>query len=121
MDLAWRLWELRNIRGLTLLELGERFGLAFTYISRLENRRIASSLALIERLAKELEVAVYQFFRDDGAKLEAAKPFPYGGEERTHLRVFHGLSCEDKSLLLSMARKLAPQASEKPKANSVEP
>jgi transcriptional regulator with XRE-family HTH domain len=107
MDLARRVRDLRNIKGLTQVELSERIGLDFAYISRLEQGHVVPSLGLIDRLAKGLEVEVYQFFIDAGAKTEAPEPFPYGSRERTFLRAFHALCDEDKSLLLSMARYLA--------------
>jgi transcriptional regulator with XRE-family HTH domain len=54
--LATRIRELRNAKGLTQNELGQRVGLAHTYISRLEKGHITPTLPLLERLAKGLEV-----------------------------------------------------------------
>jgi transcriptional regulator with XRE-family HTH domain len=112
MQLARRLCQLRTARGLTQLELGERVGLAFTYISRLENGRVVPSIALLERLARGLEIEVYQFFLGAGTEPQAPKICAQGAQEGFLLRVFRGLPGDDRSMLLFMVRKLASRTSE---------
>jgi transcriptional regulator with XRE-family HTH domain len=112
MQFARRLGQLRSARGLTQLELGERVGLTFTYISRLENGRVAPSIALLERLARGLEVEVYQFFLGARTEPQTPKIWAQGAQERFLLRVFRELPGDDRSMLLFMARKLASPTSE---------
>ena len=111
---ARRLCEVRNAKGLTQFELAERAGIDFTYISRLENGRVVPSLALVERLAKGLEVEIYQLFLDVSAEAEAPKLFPHGVQEWSLLRVFRQMSSEDRSLLFFLAAQLASRASSSP-------
>ena len=108
---ARRLCEVRSAKGLTQFELAERTGIDFTYISRLENGRVVPSLALIERLAKGLELEIYQFFLDVSAEAEAPKLLPHGVQEWSLLRVFRQMSSEDRSLLFFLAEQLASRAS----------
>ena len=119
-QIAKRLCELRIARGLTQSELGDRVGLAFTYISRLECGHVVPSLALLEKLAKGLEVEVYQFFLDRHPKPEVPELFPDGAQEWSLLHVFRELSPKDRSLLLFMARQFAGRASERLRANTTE-
>jgi len=112
MQLARRLCELRSVRGLTQLELGERVGLAYTYISRLENGRVAPSIALLEKLARGLEVEVYQLFLGVSTATQAPRICTQGAQEGFLLRVFRELPEEDRSMLLFMARKLASRTRE---------
>ena len=64
--------------GLTQAEVGERVGLAFSYISRLEHERVALTLSCLELLAKGLGVGVHQFVLDATSNQAALKPFPQG-------------------------------------------
>jgi transcriptional regulator with XRE-family HTH domain len=121
--LARWLREVRNARGLSQAAIGERVGLADTYISRLEHGRITPTLQLLERLAKCLEVELYQLFLVGGAKPEAPKLpqlIPDGAQERSLLQAFRKIPREDRSLVLFMARQLvsrAGSASEEGSAN----
>jgi transcriptional regulator with XRE-family HTH domain len=111
--LARWLREVRNARGLSQAAIGERVGLADTYISRLEHGRITPTLQLLERLAKCLEVELYQFFLVGGAKPESPKLpqlIPDGAQERSLFQAFRKISREDRSLLLFMARQLVSRA-----------
>jgi transcriptional regulator with XRE-family HTH domain len=121
--LARRLREVRNARGLSQGAMGERVGLADTYISRLEHGRITPTLPLLERLANGLGIELYQLFLFRGAEPEAPKHLqliPAGAQERSLLQAFRKISREDRSLLLLMARQLvsrAGSASEEGSAN----
>ena len=122
-ELAKRLRELRNARGLTQAAMGERIGLAHTYISRIEHGKIIPQLPLLEKLANVLEVELYQLFLFGGAQPEAPKlpeTIPDGAQERSLLQAFREMSREDRSVLLFMARKLVSRASEEPRANPAE-
>lgn len=113
VQLARRLSELRRARGLTQPELGERVGLAYTYISRLENGRVIPSIALLEQLAKGLEVEVYQLFLGAGTEPRAPAVCAQGAQEGFLLRVFRELPEDGKSMLLFIARKLASRTSKR--------
>jgi transcriptional regulator with XRE-family HTH domain len=109
MRVARRLREVRNAKGLSQAAIEKRVGLAHTYVSRLENGHITPTLPVLERLAKGLEIEVYQLFLVEGAKPEALKlpgPIPATGQERSLLQVFRKLSPSDRSLVLSMARQM---------------
>ena len=112
MQLARRLRELRTARALTQLQLGERVGLAYTYISRLEHGRVAPSVALLEKLAKGLEVEVYQLLLDSLPEPQPPGICPQGAQEGFLLRVFRELPEEDRSTLVFMARELASRRTE---------
>ena len=122
-ELAKRLRELRNARGLTRAAIGERLGLAHTYISRIEHGKVIPQLPLLEKLANVLEVELYQLFLLGGAQPEAPKlpeTIPDGAQERSLLQAFREMSREDRSVLLFMARKLVSRASEEQRANPAE-
>jgi transcriptional regulator with XRE-family HTH domain len=107
MEFGKRLCELRNAKGLSQDELRERSGLASTYISRLENGHLTPTLSTLERLAKALEVDLYQFFFVGNGKPEPLKPpqnVPAGAQERSLLELLRHMAPEDRSLLLSLAR-----------------
>jgi transcriptional regulator with XRE-family HTH domain len=109
MELGKRLCELPDARGLTQDALGKRSGLANTYISRLENGRIIPKLAVLGRLAKALNVELYQLFFAGEGKPEAPKlpeNVPAGAEERSPLELFRQMAPDDRSLLLSLARQM---------------
>ena len=113
MQLARRLSELRTARGLTQAEFGTRVGLAYTYISRLENGRIGPSIALLEKLAEGLEVEVYQLFLSAGTEPQDPRICAQGAVEGFLLRVFRQLPDDGKSLLVYMARRLSGRTSKR--------
>jgi transcriptional regulator with XRE-family HTH domain len=80
---------LREIRGLSQHQFGEKLGLTNTYVSRIEGGSLNISLKVVERLAKALEVPYKMLFEEEllSLPLSAFERFPYDPEEKEKLRV----------------------------------
>jgi transcriptional regulator with XRE-family HTH domain len=64
-SLSKRLRELRNERGLTLVQLGQRVDLSASYLSQIERGETTPSLSRLTAIAKALDVEVRYFFEED--------------------------------------------------------
>lgn len=64
MILSERLRAIREQKRLSQGQIEKRTGLKRCYISRIENGHTIPSLATLERMARALEVPLYQFFYD---------------------------------------------------------
>ncbi len=64
MIIGERLRALREERNLTQGDIEKRTGLMRFYLSRIENGHTAPSLRTLEKLARALEVPLYQLFYD---------------------------------------------------------
>lgn len=64
MILSERLRAIREQKKLSQGEIEKRTGLKRCYISRIENGHTVPSLPTLERMARALEVPLYQFFYD---------------------------------------------------------
>lgn len=64
MILSERLRAIREQKKLSQGDLEKRTGLKRCYISRIENGHTIPSLATLERMARALQVPLYQFFYD---------------------------------------------------------
>lgn len=73
MYLAERLRELREYKNLSQGDIEQRTGLLRCYISRVENGHTVPALETLEKLARALEVPLYQLFYEDEAG-SAKKP-----------------------------------------------
>src|SRR5712671_3609212 len=62
MIIADRLWELRETKKLSHGDIEKRTGLMRCYISRVENGHTVPSIETLEKLARALEVPLYQLF-----------------------------------------------------------
>jgi transcriptional regulator with XRE-family HTH domain len=60
-----RIRALRNERGLTLVQLGQRVGLSASYLSQIERGVTMPSLTRLTTIAAALDVEVGYFFEDD--------------------------------------------------------
>ena len=69
MDLGFRLKQFRELKQLSQGDIEQRTGLLRCYISRVENGHTVPSLETLEKLARALEVQLYQLF------------YPYQGSE----------------------------------------
>jgi transcriptional regulator with XRE-family HTH domain len=116
-----RLKTLRNARNLSQGEIEERTGLLRCYISRVENGHTVPSIETLEKMARGLEVPIYQLFYDGDEPPKISFTFRGKvGDERDDwasrgkgLRLFTGIqqavsrmTDKERSLLLHMARKL---------------
>lgn len=62
MYLPERLRQLRGIKNLSQGDIEKRTGLLRCYVSRVENGHTAPSLETLEKIARALEVSLYQLF-----------------------------------------------------------
>jgi transcriptional regulator with XRE-family HTH domain len=60
MELRVREW--RERRGLSLRKLGERAGVSYVTIARIESGAMSPTVAMLEKLAEALEISVREFF-----------------------------------------------------------
>lgn len=64
MPVLLRQW--RERRGYSVRQLAQRAGVGFVTISRIENGRMSPTVAMLEKLARALEISVRDFFPADG-------------------------------------------------------
>lgn len=64
-NLGKRIKALRNERGLTLVQLGQRVGLSASYLSQIERGVTMPSLTRLTTIASALDAEVGYFFEDD--------------------------------------------------------
>ncbi len=69
MLLAYRLRAIREAKNLSQGDIEERSGLKRSYISRVENGHTVPSVETLEKLARALEVPLYQIFYENGSIL----------------------------------------------------
>jgi transcriptional regulator with XRE-family HTH domain len=60
MELLLRHW--REKRGYSVRQLGERAGVGYATVSKIENGRMSPTVALLEKLARALEISVRELF-----------------------------------------------------------
>jgi len=121
MIIADRLRALREQKQLSQGDIEKRTGLLRCYISRVENGHTVPAIETLEKLARAMEVPVYQLFYD-GEKPPEILSLPkrntaddiawgsMGKEARTlsHFRRLLGRIEEgDRKLLLHMAQRMA--------------
>ena len=120
--------RLRRLRGLKMLSQGDiekRTGLLRCYTSRVENGVTVPSIRTVEKLARALEVPLYQFFYDREGPPEAPI-FPWQLSVERHawaksaklVRIVERLGSllsfmddRHRRLLISLAKKMARDSS----------
>ncbi len=122
MVIATRLRKLREEKRLSQGDIEKRTGLLRCYISRVENGHTVPSIETLERLARALEIPLYQlFFEGDEppplpnlSKRRTTEELAMDPEDERALRFFEKvrrlvsrISEKDRQLLLYMAQKLA--------------
>jgi transcriptional regulator with XRE-family HTH domain len=122
MIIGDRLRELREEKKLSQGDIEKRTGLLRCYISRVENGHTVPAIETLEKLARALEVPLYQLFYDGEVPAEVATSLPqrvpsndiaWGstGKEARFLsklrRLLSKTNEEDRKLLLHMAQKMA--------------
>jgi transcriptional regulator with XRE-family HTH domain len=121
MIIGDRLRELREVKNLSQGDIEKRTGLLRCYVSRVENGHTVPSIETLEKMARALEVPMYQLFyaaeeppalpnlpkRKDSDEL-AWGSSGKDGRFLNRLRRFLGKSDEaDRRLVLFMAQKMA--------------
>jgi transcriptional regulator with XRE-family HTH domain len=121
MIIAERLRALREAKKLSQGDIEKRTGLLRCYISRVENGHTVPAIETLEKMARALEVPLYQLFYDGEEppelphlpKRKSADDIAWGsaGKEARFLtrfrRVMGRLDEGDRKLLLYMAQKMA--------------
>jgi transcriptional regulator with XRE-family HTH domain len=121
MVIADRLKMLREEKNFSQGEIEKRTGLLRCYISRVENGHTVPSIDTLEKLARALEVPMYQLFYD-GSKPAKPPSLPKhssddeaawgnSGKDEQTLRQFRRLLSrtreQDRKILLFTAQKMA--------------
>ena len=121
MLLANRLRTLRAEKQLSQGDIQQRTGLLRCYISRVENGHTVPAIETLEKLARALEVPLYQLFYE-GEKLPSPPGFPISEVKRDvawgtsgksarmlnqFREIFSRTDERNLRLILSMARKMA--------------
>jgi transcriptional regulator with XRE-family HTH domain len=121
MNIGDRLRTLREAKNFTQGEVEKRTGLLRTYVSRVENEHAVPSVETLEKLARALEVPMYQLFYDGEEppklpnlpKRKTADDTAWGntGKDALWLNKFRRLLSRteerDRKVLMSMAQLLA--------------
>jgi transcriptional regulator with XRE-family HTH domain len=123
MIIGDRLRAIREQKNLSQGDIEKRTGLIRCYVSRVENGHTVPSLETIEKFARALEVPLYQLFYEG----ETPPALPHLPNRRTSDDIVWGssrkegrllvqlqrllgrINQEDRSLLLSMAQRMAKQ------------
>lgn len=121
MIIGDRLRALREDKNLSQGDIEKRTGLLRCYISRVENGHTVPAVETLEKLARALEVPLYQLFYEgeeppdltDMPTLKTAAKNAWGssGKDARVLHKFRRLlqriEADDRKLLLHMAQKMA--------------
>lgn len=121
MIIGDRLRSLREEKSLSQGDIEKRTGLLRCYISRVENGHTVPAIETLEKMARALEVPLYQLFYDGEEppelpnlpKRKTADEIAWGstGKERRFLsmllRLLGKIDEGDRRLLLYMAQKMA--------------
>src|SRR5580704_16226749 len=120
MLIGERIRALREKQGLTQGDIEERAGLLRCYTSRVENGHTVPSLETIEKIARALELPLYQVFYEgekppeiDAIVSDGRRKLPFGknvGEAKyiqSLLKAVEGMDPAARKDLLSKARSLA--------------
>ncbi len=121
MLIGERIRAIREAKGLSQGDIEKRCGLLSVYISRVENGHLVPSIATLEKLARALEVPLYQLFYEGGKrpllphlpkrKLTAEITWGTTRKEISFWDKLRGqlarMAESDRRLLLHMAQKMA--------------
>jgi len=122
MLIGERIRALREAKGLTQGDIEERSGLLRCYTSRVENGHTVPSLETIEKIARALDIPLYQVFYD-GEKPPQVEPLvtdgrrklPYGRSEtdarfiQSLLRIVEAMDAASRKRLLKVAREISQE------------
>ena len=121
MLLAHRLRAIREAKNLSQGEIEKRSGLKRSYISRVENGHIVSALETLEKMARALQVPLYQLFYEgekapklpDLPKRKPADEIACGSDSKEaklleqFRRLLARMDESQRSLLFYLAQKMA--------------
>jgi transcriptional regulator with XRE-family HTH domain len=118
MIIGDRLRELREAKILSQGDIEKRTGLLRCYVSRVENNHTVPAVETLEKLARALEVPMYQLFHSgvvppDVRKLKLEDDDDWGetGRDRAYVtqlaKALGQMKPTDRTLLLAIARKVS--------------
>jgi transcriptional regulator with XRE-family HTH domain len=119
MVIGNRLKELRESKELSQGDIEKRTGLLRCYISRVENGHTVPAVATLEKMARALEVPMYQLFHDGEAPASVRKlklpadrdEWGSTGETADYVsklrKLLAKMGPDHQKLLLHMAQKVA--------------
>jgi transcriptional regulator with XRE-family HTH domain len=117
MVIGDRLKDLRESKNMSQGEIEKRTGLLRCYISRVENGHTVPAIETLEKMARALEVPLYQLFYEGDAAPAARKPIKLaagwgstGNDARTldkFRRLLGRTSAGNQKLLVFMAQKMS--------------
>jgi transcriptional regulator with XRE-family HTH domain len=130
MVISDRLRQLREDKKLSQGDIEKRTGLLRCYISRVENGHTVPAIETLEKLARALEVPLYQLFYDGEEppklpnllKRKTSDEIAWGSSGKNGIYLHKLVKClskatdSDRKLLLSMAQKIAGGRSRRPEA-----
>ena len=130
MVISDRLRQLREDKKLSQGDIEKRTGLLRCYISRVENGHTVPAIETLEKLARALEVPLYQLFYDGEEppklpnllKRKSSDEIAWGSSGKNGIYLHKLVKClskatdSDRKLLLSMAQKIAGGRSRRPEA-----
>jgi transcriptional regulator with XRE-family HTH domain len=131
MIIGDRLRDMREEKKLSQGDIEKRTGLLRCYISRVENGHTVPAIETLEKMARALEVPLYQLFYDgeeppklpNPPKRRSADDVAWGssGKDGRYLNKLRRLMAkaeeEDRKLLLHMAQKMAGTRSRRSASN----
>ena len=131
MIIGDRLRDMREEKKLSQGDIEKRTGLLRCYISRVENGHTVPAIETLEKMARALEVPLYQLFYDGEEppklpnlpKRRSADDVAWGssGKDGRYLNKLRRLLAkaeeEDRKLLLHMAQKMAGTTSRRAASN----
>lgn len=103
MIIGDRLRAVREQKNLSQGDIEERTGLLRCYISRVENGHTVPAIETLEKMARALEVPLYQLFYDG----EKPPEIPNPSKRRTVTDVAWGKSSKDARLVTKLRRLLS--------------
>jgi transcriptional regulator with XRE-family HTH domain len=130
MIISDRLRELREEKKLSQGDIEKRTGLLRCYISRVENGHTVSAIETLEKLARALEVPLYQLFYEgdeplklpNAIKRKTTDAIVWGSSGKQAVYLHRLTKClskagdPDRKLLLAMAQKMVARRDRRPQA-----
>lgn len=121
MVIGDRLRELREAKKMSQGDIEKRTGLLRCYISRVENGHTVPAIETLEKLARALEIPLYQLFYDGDkppdlpnlAKRKSADDIAWGSSGKNAVFLHKLRKClskaaeTDRKLIMVMAQKMA--------------
>jgi transcriptional regulator with XRE-family HTH domain len=132
MIISDRLRELREEKKLSQGDIEKRTGLLRCYISRVENGHTVPAIETLEKLARALEIPLYQLFYDGDEppklpnllKRKTTDAIVWGSSRKQAVYLHRLTKClsragdPDRKLLLAMAQKMAAGRNRRPQAEA---